>query len=426
MSTLLPAVIPPRYTLSMLMAFDVGESFVFKIHHRASKSDILAFWEKHFPKAHGWNCRQYPASFNKPLGWKTALDLTRETCPALRETFDKLEAVLKTYDLSARCESAQAVFFPVGIAVMVVRLSLGTCPFTPTERWQELWNGGRTLYSKLIAEAASRYLKCMTAALGNTPGSTIKPLPHLTRNRIHRAGSVYFLFFVDGKSFNAQLPRTVRNERKRLGTYGEARVCVDWGEGLVHAQDDAHQEAVERLFVIATASWYALQTSERLLSKFGVDELFGMDGSQHGHLRQTQLLSLRIFYTDLLSAWNPNRWTANERDLELLHLIHTRWNSEKSWRNVKARTNFLALLQAAAADYETDRNNRRALELAIGGVAIGAFTLASAIVDVAGLINAKRWVAMGFAIGIPLALVLAVVLYFWARDHHPPAAKLHG
>jgi hypothetical protein len=429
------AIVAPTLHVSFYIAFDIGKSFVFKVH--SEPFPVKNTWESFFEPTQGWHCGQFRGSFGKPLGWRALLAVNENTTPGIRSALEKTRAALRTHLDGAEMEDVQAVFFPLGIAALVITARLNPSPtlYDTLPGWRAARRAARDAFNDIIGCVSECYLNCMTAAADDRAEFTLQELREVRRGvRAPQFGACYPVFFIDGLTF----ARATRNlPAAAFVDYADSAVAIGWAEGYVHLAEATHRDDIQSVFCIATISWFALRVMDTLLSTYLLEAFVGTVSSTRSRIEQRMSRVLRLAYMDTANAAHPIRWTISEHDLKLLEAIHDNWSSRRWWKSIEERSALLALhhqqLQAEEAERLAAETERQAIEhqkqmaeherrlgwIGVLGVVIAAFALSSAVSDVAVLVREKHLWSFGFAIGIPALIAVPVV---WSVVHRLPKA----
>lgn len=374
----------------LLVPFDTGRSYFFRAR---GDSDVYWQWAEVFGRNSAdeeWDLTQFPKRFRKPLNWTATLCIDPATCP------DRLKLPVKALQRTIPgkiVDKIRVVFFPLGLAIMVIRAELTGAIEEAVEDYRGVRNNLKPICCTIVNYCAGRYIDRMKSAVireqalrstfwNKEDNRRVLFLKFLKRTT--RIKNIEYLFpvFSVGSSPIGMLRRSGPDEAPIA--YDKALVYVGWNRAFIRHHDlkpiesVALQEAIEVNFVIALVSWYSLVMMDQLASLTALNTMFGEAGSTAGP-EKVDSGTLRLAFMEAANASHPIRWTTHNRDLVLLEQIHKRWSSERWWKNVNRRTQLLALHHQ---EIEAEGGAQRSFLFAIFGSIIGSFTLASAIADV--------------------------------------------
>jgi hypothetical protein len=142
---------------------------------------------------------------------------------------------------------------------------------------------------------------------------------------------------------------------------------------------------IETNFIIALASWSALNLMERHSSKDFFDA-FAETVSGKPHPPASKVHIKTMAYKSVADAIHPILWTSSEQDLNLLEVIHNNWSSGLLQKAVEERMMLLNLHYARLEGEQKETLSRR---LTFFGVMVALSALASAAAGVISLVPAR-------------------------------------
>ena len=414
-----PAVLPPW--VSLLIPLNVGKTYTFRARVAEKpppedvNEEIARQWGEVFRDRQAWDLEQFPREFSKPLGW-IARRRIDSADPELQRALEQ------TSWIEPGTATAEIVFFPVGVGVLVLRARLhcDTAEGLAEHRSPEKRHRFRKDFAPLLNRGAEAYRgELGTAAKKPEEERTVYELPAVHVGQpvpIREARYSFPLVFTSQDDYEKLRALDVQEAGRSIAehTYSDgrhsARIHVGWAEAYATGESEDLRQAIETDFVIALASWYALALMNRLVSLYLL-EVFTDLSAKRPRIRKKQSRIIRLTYMDAANASHPVRWTTRHRDLLLLECIHATWSSGRWWENVEERTGLLALHHDQLEDEESERRNSW---LAFFGIAIACLTLASATADVLHLYFEDHLYSVATSLGIPV--VVGFVLWrVWRR-----------
>ena len=415
-----PAPVTPEkpgspISVALLTTVSLGRSYLFYVE-RDQKPETL--WRKLFEGFKGWSFDQLKR-YDKPLGETAMFTFTPETHDDAKIVIDELQRACNN-DLRAQLDSTciRLTFFTTGVAILSVQLAPASLDdaFQFLDRIQDeahLKQVRETL-TKIISLCAKSYIRVIDKAEHDNRsvsqrGWSLKPFKDVDREDWNpKARHSYPLFFVTEdlyqkrtesilKQVASQNRRRRQSDRSRV-SYQGAEIYVDWSEALVKNSGKNSSQLIANNFIIALASWLALELMNKNSSIFLFEAFVGMLDKKH-RSNATAVHQRQMAYKDVSDASLPIRWTRYRRDLFLLETIHRNWSSERWRNNIEERMKLLSLHYKNLEDENNERANRR---LAFGAVFISLMTLASAIADVINLADNDNQQSVWLFLGFPL------------------------
>lgn len=384
-------------SVTRFTTFGIGRSYLFKA---TGKKKAEAYWQELFTGFEGWSFDQLE-NYDKPLGESAILAFNAKTHPQAEMAIGELERALQD-DLSSQLEttSIQVCFFTTGVAVMSMRLfpqNLGApLDYLDNIQSDSKLERPRLSLRKIINCATQNYLTVIEKAEKDKRsqagrGWSVKRYREVDRvDWKPKARHSFPLFFVTENlylqrtaSILQQVPsessRSLQSDHSRV-PYQGAEIYVDWSEALVK-NARSNRKLIERNFIIAFASWFALVLMDKNSSLFLFEAHWGMIEKKH-RSSAAAVHQRHMAYKDVSDASLPIRWTKLRRDLFLLETIHANWSSERWRNNIEERMKLLSLHYKSLED---DRNERATRRLGFIAAFLALVTLSSAIADVINL-----------------------------------------
>lgn len=410
---------PP--TASLLIAFGVGQSYIFHVDkdvrkkkvgaEARNKSRAMERWEAIFKNNDGWSCEQID-NFGKPLGWMVKFTVNEINCPELKDTISHLWDICEKAPFFAKRGSIEAergnietFFFTTGVGVLVLRVELPTGSDNTLKSLEAFRNKDDRRWIKadaqqIIKKCAELYTACLNDAekderyFFKKPEWTLKRFKEVDREDWDAKDDIYFypLLFVDNVTYEERIKdilsqvagsdeqRNRQSDEARV-SYERAQVYVDWNEALIRSHTKDKQGQIETDFLIAMASWFALVLMSRLSTIYLFEAFVGIvmkrpqPTANAVHLRN-------MAYNDVADAALPIRWTDARKDLYLLETIHRNWSSDRWRRDIEERMKLLTLHYERLENEQKERFNIR---LTVVGTILTISTLASAAASVIDL-----------------------------------------
>lgn len=375
---------PP--TVSLLVTFDIGQTFIFKSTGTGRKN-VAEQWAEVFSRhPHGqyWSTEQWEG-FKKPMGWiATWRYFGGSQTPELDAAIEQLRESVPG-DLEEDKDAIRAIVFPNGIGVMIVRSR--AAPGSSLDELDEILKepakreDRRDASTALLSWAGRCYMRFMEDARFslNNGASTIVPVPAIRRTHdILRTAYTYPVFFFDKPNVESYCQASAAD----VSTYDGAILNTGWSKCIIaRAEGKDHRAELERDLAIGLASWFALHVMTQRSTQYIRDTIHALATDQR-HPSSMNARTIRLAYTEAANQALPIQWTSGERDLFLLEAIHRCWVSERWWRIVEQKTTLLAEHWEQEASDSDERWNRR---ITAFGAAIACFTLASAVADLLSL-----------------------------------------
>lgn len=221
----------------------------------------------------------------------------------------------------------------------------------------------------------------------------------------------YPVYFLNDRSHVQSL---VGSEQMDRVVYGHAESLTGWGQAVIRCGDVSTRDVIERDFIVALASWFALLVMNNRATHYIHQFIHALAAGQR-EPTAIEAQAIRLAYIEASNQSLPIQWTSAEADLRLLESIHVSWSTNR-WRNaVDRKTNLLA---AHCEQMKHDADGDREHLIIKFGAIIGAFTLCSAIADVMKELpedSPLREKSLVFMIGIPLLCVLFLFRYAFRR-----------
>jgi hypothetical protein len=435
----------------LFTSFGIGKSYIFHVNKvvRHRKKDepqreaedkpdpVLECWKEVFDGRRGWDFEKLK-SYNKPLGETATLTFNAENCkkasPILKELREACEE-----EISATPGKIEAVFFTTGVAVLTVRVK----PKAPdnilayTLKDDDKLKRVHKAIEEVIELCKDHYITRMNAAeKRKTESPELKPEWFLSRfEEVDREGwepkleLSYPLFFVDSLLYEARIQEILKNvagsrwrQRRQSDearvSYKGAEVYVDWSEALVSNAGD-NRELIEKNFIIALASWYALVLMNKNSSMFLFEAYLGTVTKEY-RSNANAVNQRNMAYKDVSDSALPIRWTTRRRDLFLLETIHRNWSSERWRENIEERMKLLSLHYESLED---ERNERAGRYIAFVAISLAVFTLVSAIADLKALREKGQ---LYFWLGLAIPLLIGALLIIFFRLKLGPRSRSSG
>jgi hypothetical protein len=412
------AVVPaPLSTLSLLVPFDIGQTFIFKSRAAKPEDD----WTKIFSgadHAQDWSVDQGELDgFSKSMGW---IAIWRYFEGAAKPKLDKALEKLRKHvpgDLEESRDGIRAIIFPNGIGVLIVRIRAAPLD---DPRWLTMQSAGqrkqrRAACRVFLSTVAACYLNFMYDAIRRHAKGEPRVIERLQPvGRAHgivRAEYTYPLHFFnpdDEAKWLAAHPKA--NETG----YGSARLFIDWKSASI-SQGSAERTPIECIFIVALAGWFALHVMNNRATHYILNAIYGLASSHHDP-DATEGWAVRLAYMEAANQAFPIQWTSTMQDLNLLETIHTCWGSDRWWKQVERKTSLLA---AHAEQLEAESNERWNRRIAGVGATIACFTLASAIADVMDLTGGPNWLKLALVLGVPAILGIGLGYWVWSSLRTP-------
>ncbi|HEX7181524.1 MAG TPA: hypothetical protein VF756_06745 [Thermoanaerobaculia bacterium] len=437
---------PTAAFVSLLVPFDTGQSYVFK---PSSVASAESEWERAFDGFPHWGWEQFPDYFEKPLGCLARLNVRPQQpgmCShgACTPLDDLVQAIAGLAGLSscvpwARADTTQvqALLFPFGVGVLVVRLDLAWVTREAVRSYRKYRPDIREALSLLVAGCSDYYSFCLKTAAARHPkgaASTLIKLRGVDRTEdIKESSFLYPVFFAEEYDYD-KLVEDYKAANGGAGSrcpYDRAEVYAAWTEAYAKGHSAESRLAVETSFVIALASWYTLFAMDRLaLSRS--QEAFVESMASRRLLKAKEIRMMRLVHMDVANASHPLRWTTREKDLLLLEKIHEVWATERLWQNVAERT---SLLESHYVAFETEEDEERSSKLTRLGLLIAGIATTSVVADLIDLAQKpsamppagrfEGWLSThGFAVALAfLLLLVAVALGVWIFEKLPRRAR---
>jgi hypothetical protein len=399
---------------SLLIPFDIGKSYVLR---PTAGTCIEDEWKQAFTGFPSWDWAQFPETFRNPLGCLARLKLypwepgdhSLGDCRALQDVQNACEGLKQNFFSTvpwAKAETAKitAFLFPLGIGVLVAQLDLKRASRGAAIEHYSKRDEIKESLGSLIVGCSDYYAFCLKEAATRKTGKP--PRVSLTRLDVDRVVGIkesaflFPLFFAEDHDYDFM----TAGYQNRLGgnglrhTYDGAEIYVAWTEAYIKKYSRKAKMAVERNFVIALASWFALFAMDR----------FAVSRSQEAFadprtLQAKRIRMMRLVHMDVANASHPIRWTAVEKDLLLLDKLHLVWDSKRLWQNVEGRA---ALLESHYTALEAEESESRAGRLTLLGLLIAGITTTSVIADLASLAKEGWFFDHGFSITLSVLLLL--------------------
>jgi hypothetical protein len=373
--------LPPSPFVTILVPFDIGKSYSLFSESLASEKEVLDRWRAIFPQlpgmTSGWNSAQFPAPFRKPLN-----HIIRFVFPQGDLRIHR--AINMISWIGEERSSVEAVFFQLGIGVLILRAPLADTLHASVAKISEHTTRDefRDAVAPLIEDVAQDYTSILESGLQATAKERIiHRLPHVTRKvNLRKVKFPYPVFFLP----NTDIPEVWRNtkdayrECRYAGDGAEAAIYVGWGEAYVSEASIQFRRAIEIDFIIGVASWYALVVMNRHSSFHLLHALAEMGQDDRGPRKQ-ESAAIRFAYMYAANSLYPVLWATQQRDVLLLEVIHETWSSERLWKNIAEQTSLLAL-HHDHLENEKKEKHERLLELL--GLLIASLVFPSAAADV--------------------------------------------
>lgn len=378
------AVSTRRPTVSLLVTFDIGQTFVFKSTGK-HREEVVKEWGEVFsghPHEADW-CTEQWADYSKPMGWiATWRYFYGSDKPELKAAVDQLREAVPG-ELDDDKDAIRAIIFPNGIGVLIVR-SRAAVDSTLNSLYNILIEekkkeNRRAACGALLSYAARCYMgfMCDARPLLASGAKAVTPITAIQRtHKILQTAFTYPVFFFDEPHFQPG---------DECFSYEGTKLDIGWGKCIVQRASDAdHVLQLERNLAIGLVSWFALLVMTDRSTQYIRDAIHAL-ASRERHPGSMDARIIRLAYTEAANQALPIQWTSHEQDLFLLEAIHKCWVSERWWRIVEQKTNLLAAHWEQEAG---DANEIWTRNIAIFGVLIACMTLASAFADLIGLIAA--------------------------------------
>lgn len=432
-------------SVTRFTTFGIGRSYLF---NATGEKTAEEYWQELFAGYKGWSFDQLE-NYDKPLGETATLSFNTEVHTDAKAAIEALQRACEI-DLLAQLVSTsiQVCFFTTGVAVMSMRLISNPLDdgveFLDRIEDDSQLEQARKWLRKIIDCCTENYLAVMDKAESDkrSPserGWSLKRYREVDRvNWKPKARHSVPLFFVTDEVYQrrtdsilqqvpSQNERMLQSDRSRV-PYQGAEIYVDWSEALVKNAGSS-RELIERNFLIAFASWFALVLMNKNSSLFLFEAHLGMIEKNH-RSTAAAVHQRNMAYKDVSDASLPIRWTTRRRDLFLLETIHRNWSSERWRNNIEERMKLVALHYKSLEDEGNERSTRF---LGLVAVFLALVTLASAIADVINLAEndgePSRWVFLGFPlkqIDICLSLVPLFIAIPFAAWWFGLPAKIWG
>ena len=430
-------------TATLFTAFGTGRSYLFHVEKRA-RARVQECWEEVFSGQPGWSFEKLK-NYDKPLGETAIFTLNEENCLKAASPLEELrKACESTLSAELDGERIEVIFFTTGVAILMLRMR----PKDPADvrffdrlQDQSEIKEIRKWLNTIMGLCKDHYLYVLNKTEVRQGASEEKRWSLNRFKVVDREGwnpkekFSYPLFFVDQDTYENRIEKILGQvagskwQRKRQSdaakvSYKGAEVYVDWSEALVTNSVD-NRELVERNFIIAFASWFALILMNKNSSIFLFQAFVGMI-KEKPQSTANAVHQRRMAYMDVADAVLPIRWTSRRSDLFLLETIHRNWSSQRWKENIEERMKLLAMHYNSLEDEQNERSGRY---LSLIAIFITLFALASAIADVISLAENdggnSYWLILGFpmkvidlhlSLVIPLLTGMLLVTLLWLRS----------
>lgn len=411
---------PRPSTISLLVPFDIGQTFIFKSRGRNVEAEWRSIFSGH-PHEKDWATDQKELDgFDKSMGWIAVWRCFGGTeKPHLATAIERLGTRVPG-ELDTDADGIRAIIFPNGIGVLIVRIK--TAPLGDP-RWsclndKKIKAERRAACRVLLATASACYLDFMYRAVklgGDNGARAVEQLRPVERtHHIVRAEYTYPLFFF---STPGEANQFAGAPTRAVTSYNDAKLLIGWQNTVVSHGGVDQRVMIERNFVIALAGWFALVMMNNRATHYILDAIHALAADQTPNALEGE--AVRLAYMEASNQAFPIQWTSSEKDLLLLEAIHDSWSSQRWWKTVERKTNLLAAYSAHVSDDADQHWNQK---ITAFGAGIACVTLVSAIVDAMSLLSSSRptdqpgtdvVLRFGIAVGGPLILVSVLWFFIW-------------
>jgi hypothetical protein len=421
--------------ITVLVPFDIGESYVFK-----PPADVCerCIWKNIFrPVNHNesdteskWSTERIgeaSAFYREPFG-----PIARYR-PSSSATIEELTSLFRA---EGKCfagfDSLEVIFFPRGVGILVLRAQVQEL----SGDWRKDVRRDREQLKEVlkphIRAAQVSYRMVMDRAMADERFKGFVFAVNLPRRRreISEVRFPYAIAFTAG-----DCPKRKRYDPARAASLSHYRplryryvntiqttkttaeqeidvalsIDVGWVEATVYSGASADwpyaRVAVEDAFTVAMASWFSLVLMSSLVSRSIRDSFIHLADNRQ-KLSDKEGQTIRFAFMDASNASRPVRWTFRERDILLLDRINEVWSTKRWWRSIEERA---ALLNARHNEVATERRRKAEKNLNILVIVLGTITALTAVRDIADTFGAlgEKGKHAGWAL---VAMVVMVVL----------------
>jgi len=392
-------------SITFLLPFDIGRSYILPVNFDwAAKLETLPEDDDVRLSAH-----QFPDDVRAPLGKPLRMEIVDG--PA-RKAVDK--AIKRT--TWCRDARVEVIFFPIGIAVLIVRAELGV----PTgEAWHcfKEWEKGAYASFAPIGELARDHFTSLATRL-KLP--EIKDTARTPKE--YDYPWIYPLFFTDG---SAKIDEAAHLECIKTAN---VEVFVRWRSSQVESPPlsagnaQATRHFVESFYIIASVVWEMLNVTDTLLDTRLQELAHAQVTARVSALARMQSVRLlRAFCARALDGSHALRWTVDQDALKLLNAIHSAWDTGR-WSG--AVQNKLELLVLFYEQNEADLRERQNFALAAVALVIALVSTVSACSDILNVIDPSsemikgRLTRAGLMLSLPLLGGMLTVFFLRRRKQH--------
>jgi hypothetical protein len=305
--------------VTLIMPFDTGRSYSMPPELRWD--DALTPNER----SAGWAPAYQPTHIQKPLGEPVRLRIERTAALGAAEV--TAGWLRPDFDL-------EAVFFPVGIGVLLLK---GRLAVKEEARWPSFAAWESEAYARFgpVAQSVAQSFAALAERVGL-----------LVLHQVERGGGapefpwIYPLFFVEPAKASIDGTDVLANR-----SLDGAPIAIRWRGTDVGLTASADRTEIEWFFVVASVTWQSLFIIDGLLSRL----LAEFDHpSPRGRTQRTggahELRQVRLFCKRVVDGSRALRWTIARGGVELLDGIHTAWTTSQLWQSIDDKTSLLVLI----------------------------------------------------------------------------------
>jgi hypothetical protein len=288
------------------------------------------------------------------------------------------------------CANIEVQFYPVGVAVMVLRGALTGRPLAAPWETARGWEDAAQTYPALT-ELATAGVRDYTRVMGNH--GEIRSFRRRPSPTLHRPAWAHPIFAATCEPDSANRPLLTAVDR--------ATVAVGWRCTEVKSTNGATFRQVEQAMTSAAVTWQALSLLDECLSSFA-HELVQLTPA----LIDAELHGTRVFVKQTTDGARPICWTLHRDLVNVIDLAHQQWKTSDLCLSVTCRAELVTMI----CEQRLSRSHERlASRVGVSALIIACFSVASATKDVLDLtdicqvwkliVTASMMLVVGMALG---------------------------
>jgi len=328
-------------SVTLLIPFDIGRSYILPIDFDWT-AELKSLPEK---EAAGLSAHQFGDDVRDPLGKPVRMEILQGRA---------LEALDEALKGTTWCSNAKAevIFFPIGIAVLILRADLSVSASEAWPRFEKWEKGAYKILAPIGAIARDRYV----ALAKRLELPEIKESARSPKENDYPW--IYPLYFTD--------TATELDQEAHIASIHTANVevFIRWKNAQIKSPPlfvgdaRAARRLVEAIFIVASGAWEMLNVTDALLDHRLHDMAHAQVSDKDatlGRMRSVRLF--RAFCARALDGSHAFRWTVDQDTLKLLGTIQLAWDTARWSEAVQRKLELLVLFYEQSEAEQSERQN---------------------------------------------------------------------